>query len=280
MSRVTFLVIPSEVEESLTFCLSSIRDVSTSLDMTKNGQHESDLPFSGNRRHRVPLLLRRPRRRVRLHRRDDAVRARSHYHPADCVGTEHSGCAHRVFSILAGRPFLMEIILAVRAPFHPGCLLRRLSPVTGSSFENHYRTRAARLRRPIVFSSRRSPGGRSATLARRTRGWFRHRLSLRLTGTGGGIFLTALLLFSNWAKTKQASAVSALFILVNSIAGLAGFVSAKQSIPALAFILSVAAIVGGAIGSYLGSRQFPVRTVSILLATVLVIAGSKLIFTR
>ena len=101
-----------------------------------------------------------------------------------------------------------------------------------------------------------------------------------LTGTGGGIFLTPLLLFCNWAKTKQASAVSAAFILVNSIAGLAGFVSARQSIPALAFILSAAAIVGGAIGSYLGSRKFPVRTVSILLATVLVIAGSKLIFTR
>jgi hypothetical protein len=101
MSRVTLLVIPSEVEESLTFCLSSIRDVSTSLDMTMNGQHESDLPFSGNRRHRVPLLLRRPRGRVRLHRRDDAVRARNHYHPADRIGTEHPGCADRVFSILA-----------------------------------------------------------------------------------------------------------------------------------------------------------------------------------
>jgi hypothetical protein len=101
-----------------------------------------------------------------------------------------------------------------------------------------------------------------------------------LTGTGGGIFLTPLLLFSNWAKTKQASAVSALFILVNSIAGLAGFVSARQSIPVLAFILSAAAIISGLTGSYLGSRKFPVRTVSILLATVLFIAGSKLIFTR
>ncbi|PYM01048.1 MAG: hypothetical protein DMF19_07450 [Verrucomicrobia bacterium] len=101
-----------------------------------------------------------------------------------------------------------------------------------------------------------------------------------LTGTGGGIFLTPLLLFSKWAKTKQASAVSALFILVNSIAGLAGFVSARQSIPALAVILSAAAIIGGAIGSHLGSRKFPVRTISILLATVLVIAGVKLIFTR
>src|SRR5438132_98209 len=73
---------------------------------------------------------------------------------------------------------------------------------------------------------------------------------------------------------------TALFFLVNSIAGLAGFVSARQSIPALAVILSAAAIIGGAIGSHLGSRKFPVRTISILLATVLVIAGCKLIFTR
>jgi uncharacterized protein len=101
-----------------------------------------------------------------------------------------------------------------------------------------------------------------------------------LTGTGGGIFLTPLLLFAGWAKTKQASAVSALFILVNSVAGLAGFVTARQAIPRLAAVLSVAAIIGGAIGSYLGSRKFPVRAISILLASVLVIAGYKLIFTR
>ena len=101
-----------------------------------------------------------------------------------------------------------------------------------------------------------------------------------LTGTGGGIFLTPLLLFSKWAKTKQASAVSALFILVNSISGLAGVISAKQAVPRLALILSAAVIIGGAIGSYLGSRRFPVRTISILLASVLVIAGYKLIFTK
>jgi uncharacterized protein len=101
-----------------------------------------------------------------------------------------------------------------------------------------------------------------------------------LTGTGGGIFLTPVLLFAGWAKTKQASAVSALFILVNSIAGLAGFVSARQAIPQMAFVLSAAAIIGGAVGSYLGSRKFPVRAISMLLATVLVIAGYKLIFTR
>ena len=101
-----------------------------------------------------------------------------------------------------------------------------------------------------------------------------------LTGTGGGIFLTPLLLFANWAKTKQASAVSALFILVNSISGLTGFLSARQSVPSLAWSLALAALLGGAIGSYLGSRRFPVRAIAILLATVLVIAGVKLIFTR
>lgn len=101
-----------------------------------------------------------------------------------------------------------------------------------------------------------------------------------LTGTGGGIFLTPLLLFAHWAKTKQASAVSALFILVNSISGLTGFVRAKQTIPSLAFSLAIAALLGGAVGSYLGSRTFAVRTIAILLATVLVIAGAKLIFTH
>src|SRR5581483_7457542 len=100
-----------------------------------------------------------------------------------------------------------------------------------------------------------------------------------LTGTGGGIFLTPLLLFAHWAKTKQASAVSALFILVNSIAGLIGFVRAKQTIPSLAYSLAIAAVLGGAIGSYLGSRRFPGRAIGILLAIVLVIAGAKLILT-
>jgi uncharacterized membrane protein YfcA len=101
-----------------------------------------------------------------------------------------------------------------------------------------------------------------------------------LTGTGGGIFLTPLLLFLQWARIRQAAAVSALFILVNSIAGLAGYFSANRSIPSLGVILAGAAIIGGILGSHLGSRQFPVRTISLLLATVLVIAGTKLIFTR
>ena len=101
-----------------------------------------------------------------------------------------------------------------------------------------------------------------------------------LTGTGGGIFLTPLLLFCRWAHIRQAAAVSAFFILVNSIGGLAGYFSAVHSLPRLGLILAIPAITGGTAGSYLGSRRFPARTISILLATVLVIAGTKLILTR
>src|SRR6266699_2020231 len=66
-----------------------------------------------------------------------------------------------------------------------------------------------------------------------------------LTGTGGGIFLTPLLLFCHWAHIRQAAAVSALFILVNSVAGLIGYFTAKHSIPSLGLVLAAAAIIGG-----------------------------------
>src|SRR5712692_1780021 len=82
-----------------------------------------------------------------------------------------------------------------------------------------------------------------------------------LTGTGGGIFLTPLLLFCRWAHIRKAAAVSALFILVNSIGGLAGYFSVTHSIPPLGLILAAAAIVGGTLGSHLGSRWFPVRAI-------------------
>jgi uncharacterized membrane protein YfcA len=98
-----------------------------------------------------------------------------------------------------------------------------------------------------------------------------------LTGTGGGIFLTPLLLLTKWAKTKEASATSALFILCNSIAGLAGNASATKQIPSFIAPLAVAVVVGGATGSWLGARRFPVATIKRILAVVLAIAGIKLV---
>jgi uncharacterized membrane protein YfcA len=98
-----------------------------------------------------------------------------------------------------------------------------------------------------------------------------------LTGTGGGIFLTPLLLLTRWAKTKEASATSALFILCNSIAGLAGNFSSTKHIPAFIAPLAIAVVVGGAGGSWLGARRFPPAVIKRILAVVLVIAGAKLV---
>jgi uncharacterized membrane protein YfcA len=100
-----------------------------------------------------------------------------------------------------------------------------------------------------------------------------------LTGTGGGIFLTPLVLTLRWAKTKPTAAVSALFILVNSIAGLLGNFRATNNFPSFGLILAAVALGGGAIGSYFGSRRFNHVIIRRALAVVLFIAGTKLIFT-
>jgi uncharacterized membrane protein YfcA len=94
-------------------------------------------------------------------------------------------------------------------------------------------------------------------------------------GVGGGIFLSPLLLFMGWAGTKQTAGVSAAFILVNSIAGIAGYSASVRFLPDDIEILAFAAVLGGAIGSYMGSRRFANPALYSLLAVVLVIAGLK-----
>jgi len=101
-----------------------------------------------------------------------------------------------------------------------------------------------------------------------------------LTGTGGGIFLTPLLLLKRWAKAKTAAAVSALFILANSASGLLGNFSNTKHFPVFALPIAVAAVIGGAIGSYLGSQRLQPIAIKRLLAIVLLIAGVKLILTK
>ncbi|MBU3966730.1 MAG: sulfite exporter TauE/SafE family protein [Euryarchaeota archaeon] len=96
-------------------------------------------------------------------------------------------------------------------------------------------------------------------------------------GVGGGIFLTPLILFMGWAGTKQTAAVSAAFILMNSIAGLAGHLTSVNSLPSEIYFWAFAAMLGGIIGSGLGSRRLTNTTLYSLLAVVLVIAGVKFI---
>jgi uncharacterized membrane protein YfcA len=98
-----------------------------------------------------------------------------------------------------------------------------------------------------------------------------------LIGVGGGIFLSPILLFTGWAGIREAAAVSALFILVNSVAGLLGHVAAVAQLPAALPVLALAAILGGGIGAKYGSRRLPSPVLRQALALVLVIAGVKLI---
>jgi uncharacterized membrane protein YfcA len=104
-----------------------------------------------------------------------------------------------------------------------------------------------------------------------------------LVGVGGGIFLTPVLLLMNWSETKTAAGVSVVFILVNSMAGLFGnWLLGKNSqltnLPPEVWIWIIAAIVGGLVGSTLGSRKYNSITLRRVLAVVLLFAGVKLIF--
>ena len=99
-----------------------------------------------------------------------------------------------------------------------------------------------------------------------------------LTGVGGGIFLSPLLLMLGWAGTKQTSAVAAPFILVNSLAGLAAVFVAKSAVlPTYVWILVPAVLVGGWLGAEYGSRRFANPVVRRVLAVVLALAGGKMV---
>jgi len=99
-----------------------------------------------------------------------------------------------------------------------------------------------------------------------------------LTGVGGGIFLSPLLLMLGWAGTKQTSAVAAPFILVNSVAGLAaGFVAGTAALPQSTWALAAAVLAGGWLGAEYGSRRFANPVVRRVLAMVLAVAGSKMV---
>jgi hypothetical protein len=99
-----------------------------------------------------------------------------------------------------------------------------------------------------------------------------------LTGVGGGIFLSPLLLMLGWAGTKQTSAVSAPFILVNSLAGLAaGFTARVSMLPEHVWIFALAVLVGGWFGAEYGSKRFANPMVRRFLAVVLAVAGTKMV---
>jgi len=99
-----------------------------------------------------------------------------------------------------------------------------------------------------------------------------------LTGTGGAIFLTPLLLFAHWMPTREASGTSVAFVWVNSLAALAGLTQATGTLPVALPLWLGAVAIGALIGTQLGLRWLPVNRLRQALGVVLLIAAGKLMF--
>ena len=98
-----------------------------------------------------------------------------------------------------------------------------------------------------------------------------------LTGIGGGVYLSPLLVFMGWADAQRATGIAALFIVVNSIAGLAGRASSLTAIPAFLPWLALAAIVGAAIGTTVSLKGMTKQAILRALGAVLGIAAAALV---
>jgi uncharacterized protein len=96
-----------------------------------------------------------------------------------------------------------------------------------------------------------------------------------LIGVGGGIFLSPIIIMANWTSVKKASGVAALFILFNSLAGLAGHILALNKLDHNIFYWIVAVVIGGLIGSFLGTIKFNNKIIITCLFLVLLSAGLK-----
>ncbi|MBU3821650.1 sulfite exporter TauE/SafE family protein [Flavobacteriaceae bacterium XHP0103] len=99
-----------------------------------------------------------------------------------------------------------------------------------------------------------------------------------LIGIGGGIILTPIILLLHWGNMKEAAAVSALFIWVNSAAGLTGQLTSGITLEKESFLLVAIALIGGTLGGYFGSKKINNQNLRYILAFVLAIACFKLIF--
>lgn len=96
-----------------------------------------------------------------------------------------------------------------------------------------------------------------------------------LSGTGGGIFLSPLVLLLGWAGPRGTAGLAAPFILINSASGLLGLATVTAALPAGMAWLAAAVLAGGLVGTTLGINRLPPRALLVVLAIVLTIAGGK-----
>lgn len=100
-----------------------------------------------------------------------------------------------------------------------------------------------------------------------------------LIGVGGGVFLTPLLLLAGWANPRQAAAVSAPFIFLNSLFGLIGYSASVDTLMLDDFPwLAIAVMAGGMLGAYVGSNKLPMHAISRVLSVVMLAGGLKLLY--
>ncbi len=100
-----------------------------------------------------------------------------------------------------------------------------------------------------------------------------------ITGTGGAIFLTPLILAMGWAHTREASGLSVAFVWLNSLAAIAGLLRSNQSFPDALPVWLLAVAAGALIGTQLGIQRWPAHRLRKSLAVVLAIAAGKLVFS-
>jgi uncharacterized membrane protein YfcA len=99
-----------------------------------------------------------------------------------------------------------------------------------------------------------------------------------LTGVGGGVFLAPSLIALQWASPKQTAALSAPFILANSVVGLAGAMYAGQIPAADTWLFMLSAFGGAMIGTIVGLRWVSQTMTRYVLAVILGAAGVQLLF--
>ena len=100
-----------------------------------------------------------------------------------------------------------------------------------------------------------------------------------VTGVGGAIFLSPLILLMGWATVKETAGLATVFVLVNSISGLIGHWSCTFTFPPKILYWSIAVIIGGWIGAEYGSRKLPSPLIRQVLAGILLLGAIKMLFT-
>jgi uncharacterized membrane protein YfcA len=99
-----------------------------------------------------------------------------------------------------------------------------------------------------------------------------------LTGVGGGVFLTPLLIVFGWASPRRAVQLSPPFILCNSVLGLAGVLLAGQRLAPGTALYCAGALAGAVVGTFIGQRWISQRGIRFALAAILLFAGIRLLF--